>query len=65
VRLQAQEVGLNRAESMFMRGQYVEQPKLPRWSWLRGSRRGGRGWPGCGQKLGLQMGGDYSTLDSN
>jgi NADPH:quinone reductase-like Zn-dependent oxidoreductase len=29
VRLKVQAVGLNRAESMFMRGQYVEQPKLP------------------------------------
>ena len=29
VRLKVQGVGLNRAESMFMRGQYVEQPKLP------------------------------------
>jgi NADPH:quinone reductase-like Zn-dependent oxidoreductase len=29
VRLRVQAAGLNRAESMFMRGQYVEQPKLP------------------------------------
>ncbi|HJW99855.1 MAG TPA: zinc-dependent alcohol dehydrogenase family protein [Terriglobales bacterium] len=29
VRLKVQAVGLNRAESMFMHGQYVEQPKLP------------------------------------
>jgi len=29
VRLKVQAVGLNRAEAMFMRGQYVEQPKLP------------------------------------
>ena len=29
VRLKVQAVGLNRAESMFFRGQYVEQPKLP------------------------------------
>jgi NADPH:quinone reductase-like Zn-dependent oxidoreductase len=29
VRLKVQAVGLNRAESMFMRGQYVEAPKLP------------------------------------
>jgi NADPH:quinone reductase-like Zn-dependent oxidoreductase len=29
VRLKVQAVGLNRAESMFMRGQYLEQPKLP------------------------------------
>ena len=29
VRLKVQAVGLNRAESMFMRGQYVEPPKLP------------------------------------
>lgn len=29
VRLQVQAAGLNRAESMFMRGQYVEQPNLP------------------------------------
>ena len=29
VRLKVQAVGLNRAESMFMRGQYVEEPKLP------------------------------------
>ncbi|MGD0886553.1 MAG: zinc-dependent alcohol dehydrogenase family protein [Thermodesulfovibrionales bacterium] len=29
VRLQVQAVGLNRAEAMFMRGQYIEQPKLP------------------------------------
>ena len=29
VRLKVQAVGLNRAESMFMRDQYVEQPKLP------------------------------------
>jgi len=29
VRLQVQAVGLNRAESLFMRGQYGEQPKLP------------------------------------
>jgi len=29
VRLRVQAVGLNRAEAMFFRGQYVEQPKLP------------------------------------
>lgn len=29
VRLKVQAVGLNRAESMFIRGQYVELPKLP------------------------------------
>ena len=29
VRLKVQAVGLNRAELMFMRGQYVENPKLP------------------------------------
>jgi NADPH:quinone reductase-like Zn-dependent oxidoreductase len=29
VRLRVQAVGLNRAELMFMHGQYVEQPKLP------------------------------------
>jgi NADPH:quinone reductase-like Zn-dependent oxidoreductase len=29
VRLKVQAVGLNRAESMFFRGQYVDQPKLP------------------------------------
>ena len=29
VRLKVQAVGLNRAESMFMHGQYVEPPKLP------------------------------------
>jgi NADPH:quinone reductase-like Zn-dependent oxidoreductase len=29
VRLKVQAVGLNRAESMFMRGQYVEPPKFP------------------------------------
>jgi len=29
VRLRVQAVGLNRAESMFIRGQYVELPKLP------------------------------------
>ena len=29
VRLKVQAVGLNRAESMFMHGQYVETPKLP------------------------------------
>jgi NADPH:quinone reductase-like Zn-dependent oxidoreductase len=29
VRLKVQAVGLNRAESMFMHGQYVEQPNLP------------------------------------
>jgi NADPH:quinone reductase-like Zn-dependent oxidoreductase len=29
VRLKVQAVGLNRAESMFIRGQYVEPPKLP------------------------------------
>jgi NADPH:quinone reductase-like Zn-dependent oxidoreductase len=29
VRLKVQAVGLNRAESMFIRGQYVEQPKFP------------------------------------
>jgi NADPH:quinone reductase-like Zn-dependent oxidoreductase len=29
VRLKVQAVGLNRAELMFMRGQYVESPKLP------------------------------------
>jgi len=29
VRLKVQAVGLNRAESMFMHGQYVEDPKLP------------------------------------
>jgi NADPH:quinone reductase-like Zn-dependent oxidoreductase len=29
VRLKVQAVGLNRAESMFMRGRYVEAPKLP------------------------------------
>src|SRR5256885_14743196 len=28
-RLRVHAVGLNRAELMFMRGQYVEQPKLP------------------------------------
>src|ERR1700733_5692198 len=29
VRLQVQAVGLNRAESMFIRGQYLEAPRLP------------------------------------
>jgi len=29
VRIQVQAVGLNRAESMFFRGQYIEQPTLP------------------------------------
>src|ERR1700746_3588720 len=29
VRLKVKAVGLNRAESMFIRGQYVEEPKLP------------------------------------
>ena len=29
VRLQVQAVGLNRAEALFIRGQYFEQPKLP------------------------------------
>jgi len=29
VRLKVQAVGLNRAESMFIRDQYVESPKLP------------------------------------
>jgi len=29
VRLKVQAVGLNRAESMFIRGQYIEPPKLP------------------------------------
>ena len=29
VRLKVQAVGLNRAEAMFMRGQHIEQPKLP------------------------------------
>jgi NADPH:quinone reductase-like Zn-dependent oxidoreductase len=29
VRLKVQAVGLNRAESMFMRGQYIEPPKFP------------------------------------
>ena len=29
VRIKVQAVGLNRAESMFFRGQYIEQPKLP------------------------------------
>lgn len=29
VRLKVQAVGLNRAESMFIRGQYVEAPKFP------------------------------------
>src|ERR1700739_2928609 len=29
VRLRVQAVALNRAESMFMRGQYVEDPKFP------------------------------------
>jgi NADPH:quinone reductase-like Zn-dependent oxidoreductase len=29
VRLRVQAVGLNRAESMFMRGQYIEPPKFP------------------------------------
>jgi NADPH:quinone reductase-like Zn-dependent oxidoreductase len=29
VRLKVHAVGLNRAESMFFRGQYIEQPKLP------------------------------------
>jgi NADPH:quinone reductase-like Zn-dependent oxidoreductase len=29
VRLQVQAAGLNRAESLFMRGHYLEQPKLP------------------------------------
>src|ERR1019366_4353051 len=29
VRLQVQAVGLNRAEAMFVRGQYLEHPKLP------------------------------------
>jgi NADPH:quinone reductase-like Zn-dependent oxidoreductase len=33
VRLQVQAVGLNRAESMFMRGQYLE-PEVPCWRWL-------------------------------
>ena len=29
VRLRVQAVGLNRAEAMFVRGHYLEQPKLP------------------------------------
>jgi NADPH:quinone reductase-like Zn-dependent oxidoreductase len=29
VRLKVQAIGLNRAEALFMRGQYLEQPKLP------------------------------------
>jgi NADPH:quinone reductase-like Zn-dependent oxidoreductase len=29
VRLRVQAVGLNRAESMFYRGQYLEQPQFP------------------------------------
>jgi NADPH:quinone reductase-like Zn-dependent oxidoreductase len=29
VRLKGQAVGLNRAEAMFIRGQSIEQPKLP------------------------------------
>src|SRR5436305_12034619 len=29
VRLQVKAAGLNRAEALFMRGQYMEQPKLP------------------------------------
>lgn len=29
MRLRVQAVGLNRAEAIFIRGQYVEQPKLP------------------------------------
>jgi NADPH:quinone reductase-like Zn-dependent oxidoreductase len=29
VRLRVRAIGLNRAEALFMRGQYVEQPKLP------------------------------------
>jgi NADPH:quinone reductase-like Zn-dependent oxidoreductase len=29
VRLKVQAVGLNRAESMFYHGQYLEEPKLP------------------------------------
>src|SRR6267154_3964566 len=29
VRIKVQAAGLNRAESMFFRGQYIEQPKLP------------------------------------
>jgi NADPH:quinone reductase-like Zn-dependent oxidoreductase len=29
VKLRVQAVGLNRAESLFVRGQYLQQPKLP------------------------------------
>jgi NADPH:quinone reductase-like Zn-dependent oxidoreductase len=32
VRLRVQAVGLNRAEAMFVRGHYLEQPKLPCWA---------------------------------
>src|SRR5258705_6931831 len=41
VRIKVQAVGLNRAESMFFRGQYVEQPKLP--SGVGYEAAGGRG----------------------
>jgi NADPH:quinone reductase-like Zn-dependent oxidoreductase len=39
VRLKVQAAGLNRAESMFFHGQYVEQPKLPGGIGYEASRR--------------------------
>ena len=46
VRIAVKALGLNRAESMFRRGEYLENPKFPA-AGLRGGRHDRIGWAGC------------------
>lgn len=56
VRLKVQAVGLNRAESMFMRGQYVEPPKFPAGLGYEAAGVVENGGARCGQELDRQNG---------
>jgi len=62
VRLKVQAVGLNRAESMFIRGQYLEPPNFFLLALAMKGRAWWSGWSRCGQELGRQAGGDRSIL---
>ena len=62
VRLRVQAVGLSRAELMFLRSQYVEDPKLPAGLGYEAVGVVEAGRPGCGQELDRQTGSDHSSF---
>src|SRR5258705_3743506 len=62
VRIKVQAAGLNRAESMFFRGQYIEQPNLPSGVGYEAAGVGAAGGPGRNKKRESQNGPGVSSV---